>query len=339
MRYPGKERGEHLHEQAEAIERWSEFPERAHRGESAARMYEHLRGGPHGNQDEEEGPVVETVNPAYQPPPGTQEDIEALTADIGRTLAARARAEAERARAERVRDAAQAQGVQVRQTRDHVTEALAATREHQGQVQEHGQANERSAAQHQEGGGKVQDAGSRLAGVGTLEALLGGWTGFTGLVLRFSSVLPDRAVNAFQRMNNDSTQFMARLAHVKTGVVGQQAQQPARGAQIAQTGARIAGTGTRAQGTQEQFTQAAARGAELAQINQDHVATADADRAAAADAATRADTAATGLVQRRESLAAQMAAWAAAHRAARQQAIDETARRLEARGLRVTHRP
>jgi hypothetical protein len=334
MRYPGDERAAQLHERGEVLERWTRLPEGAHRGETAGKL---VRGG-HGEQ-QEEGPVVETVNPRYEPPPGTQADLDRLTGDIRSTLAARSRAEHEREHAERVRDAAQTQGQNVQQAREDVTDALSTSQAHQGVVQEHAQANARSAAQHGEGGAKVQDAGSRLVGVATLETLLAGWSGFTGVVLRFSSVLPDRAVNAFQRMNNDSTQFMAKLGHIKTEVAGQQGQQPARGAQITQTGERIATTGARAEGTHAQFLRAQERGAELAQVNRDHVATADQDRAQAADAATRADTAATGLVGQRQTLAADMAAWAARHRAARQEAIDEATRRLQARGLRVTRKP
>jgi hypothetical protein len=333
MRYPGEERGAEWHEQAERIEHATRLAEGTHRGEQGGAL---LHGGGH---DEEEGPVVETVNPHYTPPPGTQADIDRLTADIQRLRTARSQAEHERDHAQRVRDTAQAQSLTVQQARDDVTETVTANQGHQGAVQEHAQAHARSATQHEEGGAKVQDAGSRLAGTATLEALLAGWSGFTGTVLKFSSVLPDRAVHAFQQMNNDSTTFMARLAHIKTTVAGQQGQQPARGAQIAQTGDRITATGARAQDTQAQLTQAQQRGAQLAQVNQENITVAEQDRAQAADNATRADTAATGLAQQRETLAAQMAAWAAQHRAARQAAVDEATHRLEERGLRVTRRP
>jgi hypothetical protein len=332
MRYPGEERGAALHEQAERIEHATRLAEGMHRGEQGGAL---LRDEGH----EGEGPVVETVNPQYQAPPGTQEDLDRLTADIQRLRAARAQAEHERDHAERVRDAAQTQSLSVRQAQDDVAETLVANQGHQGAIQEHAQANTRSAASHEEGGAKVVDAGSRLAGTATLEALLAGWSGFTGTVLKFSSVLPDRAVHSFQQMNNDSTTFMARLAHIKTTVAGQQGQQPARGTQIAQTGSRIAATGAQAQNTQAQLTQAQQRGTQLAALNQEHIGTAEQDRVAAADSATRADTAATGLTQQRETLAAQMAAWAAQHRAARQAAIDEATRRMEARGLRVTRTP
>jgi len=335
MRYPGEERGAEWHEQAERIEHATRLAEGMHRGEQGGAL---LREGGH-HEEEDEGPVVETVNPHYEPPPGTQADIDRLSADIQRLRTARSRAERERDHAERVRDAAQAQAPAVQQARDDVTGTLTANQGHQGAIQEHGQANARSAAQHEEGGAKVQDAGAQLAGTATLEALLAGWSGFTGTVLRFSSVLPDRAVNAFQGMNNDSTTFMARLAHIKSAVASQQGQQPGRGAQIAQTGERITATGARAQGTQAQLTQAQQRGAQLAQVNQQNITVAEQDRTEAADNASRADTAATGLAQQRATLAAQMAAWAAQHRASRQAAVDEATRRLEGRGLRVTHKP
>ncbi len=343
MRYPGEERVAQLREQGEVLERLARLPEGAHRGEAGGKL---LSGGHHGEgghgeggEGGEGGPVVEMVNPRYEPPPGTQADLDRLTEDIRRTLAARQRAEQERDHAERVRDAARRQGLNITKAGTDVTQGLTATQTHEGTVQQHGQAHERSATSHQEGGAKVQDASSRLAGVATLETLLAGWSGFTGVVLKFSSVLPDRAVNAFQRMNNDSTQFMARLAHIKTEVAGQQGQQPVRGTQIAQTGQRIATTGTRAQGTHARFVQAQQQAAELTQVNQEHVTTAEQDRAQAAGQATQADAAATGLLERRQSLSAELAAWAARHRAARQQAVDEAARRLEERGLRVTRRP
>src|SRR5205814_7991500 len=245
-------------ERAEHGEGWFpkavELAEGAHRGESAGKLL---------SRDEDEGPVTERVYPTYEAPPGTHEDLERLTGDIHRTLAARARAEQDRDHAGRVADAARQQGLSVAQARDDIAGTLSATQAHQGAVQQHQQANERSAAQHQEGGAKVQDAGSRLAGVATLETLLTGWSGFTGVVLKFSSVLPDRAVNAFQKMNADSTQFMVKLAHIKGEVAAQQGEQPARGTQIAQTGARITTTGARADGTQAGLVRSQERGAEL----------------------------------------------------------------------------
>jgi len=130
-----------------------------------------------------------------------------------------------------------------------------------------------------------------------------------------------------------------KLAHIKGEVAGQQGDQPARGAVIAQTGARITATGAQADGTHAGLLQSQQRGAELAALNRDHVATAEQSQAAAAAQATQADATATGLQEQRQTLAAGMAAWAARHRAARKQAVDEAERRLTARGLRVTRRP
>jgi hypothetical protein len=336
--FPGAETAEGMHEQAEAMERAAALPEAMHTAETAAALYEQA-GEKEGHGEGEGGPIVESVNPAYPPPPGTHEDINQMTADLHRLLAARALARQREARAGQVFDAARQQGVRVARARENVGEGLAATQEHQGEIAEHEQANEQSQQQHTESGEKVQDAGSQLAGVATLETLLAGWSGFTGLVLRFDAILPDRAVNAFQKMNNDSNQFMLKLAHVKTGVAEQRGELPTRGAAITQTGERIAATGEQAQGTQATFTQAQQDGAELARINSQHQVFAARDQARAADNAGQADDAAANLQGERQTLAERLAAWAAAHRAAREEAIEETASRMEARGLRITRRP
>jgi hypothetical protein len=262
-----------------------------------------------------------------------------MTDDLRRLHTARAQADRRAARAEQVRDAAEAQAAQVRDARQGITESLSATQAHQAEVQQRTQAGERSAAEHEQGGAKVHGAAAQLAGVTTLEALLAGWSGFTGLVLRFSAVLPDRAVSAFDKMNADSTDFMARLAHVKAGVAEQEAQQPERGARIAQTGGRLTAVGQRAQETREQFSRAQQRSADLATTNQDHVAYAESERASAAQCVSQADEQIVSVDTGRQTLAQQMTAWATEHRAAREQAVEEAIRRMEQRGLRVTRRP
>ena len=125
---------------------------------------------------------------------------------------------------------------------------------------------------HQEGGSKTADAADQIAGIATLETLLSGWTGFTGLVLKFADVLPDSMVSGFQKMNDDGTKFMASLVKAKTGIQTQQAQQGPRGAEIAQTGARIQQTGAQAGATQGQFAQAQTGAAKLAEANQQQTA-------------------------------------------------------------------
>ena len=315
------------------------------RAQTAARLAEaeHRRrerggaqsGNPHTDRS---APVVESVDPAYQNPPGTKAQIEQFTRDIARLRAARAQASQREQRAGQVQQAAQAQGAQVQQAQQQVTDASGATQQHQTQVQQHQQANEQSSQQHQEGGAKVEDATSQLAGIATLETLLGGWSGFTGLVLRFQSVLPDSAVNAFRQMNRDSTTFMAKLVETKRGVAAQQSQQGPRGAEIAQQAGRIATTGTQAQATAEQLNQHQGQAARLTQVNQQNVAVAEADRTRAANNRDRADTSAATLEQRQQTLADQMAAWAAEHKEARRRAVEQTAQRLEARHLRVTRR-
>ncbi|MEV4313929.1 hypothetical protein [Actinocrispum sp. NPDC049592] len=336
QQYPGRDRALAMHETVEGLEHRTRLAERAHRGEQAGAIVDRAGGGA---EHESHAPVVESVNPAYQPPPGTHEQIEQMTRDIDRLLTARAQAEQRQARAQQVRTQAEAQGAQVSEAQQASAQALTATQAHQAQVQRREQLNQQRAQAHQEGGGHIQDSASQLAGIGTLETLLAGWTGFTGLVLDFSSVLPDSAVSAFHKMNTDSATFMAKLVQTRQGIAGHAAAQPGRGAEIAQAGQRLTTTSAQAEATEAQFTQSQQQAAQLAEANQRHVAAAEADRAEASANASRADTAATSLTERRDTLAAQMQAWATEHKAARDAAVEETVARMEARGMRVTHRP
>jgi hypothetical protein len=81
------------------------------------------------------------------------------------------------------------------------------------------------------------------------------------------------------------------------------------------------------------------RATELVRNNQEHLAHADAEQGRAADEAARAGSSAEELQSRCDTLALLMQAWAQAHAAADQEAIEQTVARMEARGLRVTHRP
>ncbi|MFC5644914.1 hypothetical protein [Kitasatospora cinereorecta] len=284
-------------------------------------------------------PVVESVDPHYQPPPGSREQLDRMTRDIDRLEGASRQASQRQAEARHVGQAAQAQTQQVQQTQQHIAEGTATTQGHQDQVREREQANQQRVQQHEQGGEHVDQASSQLAGIATLETLLAGWTGFTGVVLQFSDVMPDSAVNAFQGMNRDSRQFMARLVETRAAVSGQQAQRPAQGQEIARTGERIAGVGERATATQDRFAQAGQDGARLADENRRHLALATQDEQRAAAQAGRAGDSAAGLRERRDALQERMTAWAVQHREDRARAVDEAARGLEERGLRVTRRP
>ncbi|HET9658422.1 MAG TPA: hypothetical protein VFP72_23925, partial [Kineosporiaceae bacterium] len=359
---PGHEPHGLLHsvaEWGEAHERYLQLAEGGHHGSEAALHAiehgghgggSHGGGGPERDNGHRNGPeataeggepasVVETVNPNYPAPPGTQEQLDRMSQDIQVLLAGRARARARQAEASRVASSLQAQAEQINQAQAGIDETAQAASAHQGEVADTSKANTRSEQGHEKAGQDISGGASELTGVATLETLLAGWSGFTGLVLRFDALLPDRAVSAFRQMNDDSTRFMGKLVSTKEGITLQKSLQPSRGAAIAQAGQRIDATSEQAQSTQAGLTQSKERAADLVRNNQEHRAHADAEQEKASDEASRAESSAGELQSRHDTLAQQLQAWAQAHAAAREEAIAQTVARMEARGLRVTHRP
>jgi hypothetical protein len=132
---------------------------------------------------------------------------------------------------------------------------------------------------------------------------------------------------------------MVQLVKSKSGVAEHEAQHPGRGAAIANDGNRIGATNTLADGTQGTFTTAQDQAGEVTKASQQHEAEAQSKGQTAAANASKADEAATTLTAERDTLAARLAEWAAAHKAAREEAIKETVARMQARGLQVTHVP
>jgi hypothetical protein len=335
--------------------------EKAHRGETAAGIYEHAKekgeggaggsgeggaakGAAHGGDGGKgEGgakkPLVETVNPKYKSPPGTKEQIAALEKDIEKVLAVRAAAEAKAAKAGAVGTKLQAQKGQITAVQKGADKGVSATEAHKGIVERKDAKNKEREKSHEEGGSKTEDAANQLAGIGTLETLLAGWTGFTSLVLKFQDVLPGGMVSSFQKMNADGAKFMASLVKTKAGIEAQKAQHGPRGVEIAATGAKIGAIKGQAGATGAQFQQAVAGGQKMQQMNAKDTALVAAKKAKNQKDAARADDGATKLKDKKNTLAAQMEAWAAEHKAARAKAVEETAKKLEATGAKVTKKP
>jgi hypothetical protein len=336
--------------------------EKAHRGETAAGIYEHAKekgeggagggegaggaskGAAHGGDGGKgEGgakkPLVETVNPKYKSPPGTKEQIAALEKDIEKVLAVRAAAEAKAAKAGAVGAKLQAQKGQITAVQKGAEKGVSATEAHKAVVERKDAKNKEREKSHQEGGSKTEDAANQLAGIATLETLLAGWTGFTSLVLKFADVLPGGMVSSFQKMNSDGAKFMASLVKTKAGIEAQKVQHGPRGVEIAATGAKIGAIKGQAGATGAQFTQAVAGGQKMQEMNAKDSAFVAAKKAKNQKDAARADDGASKLKNKKDTLAAQMEAWASEHKAARAKAVDETAKKLEATGAKVTKKP
>jgi hypothetical protein len=284
-------------------------------------------------------PIVEAVNPNYKSPPGTKEQLAQLDKDIEKVLAVRAAAEARHAQADATHEKLQAQKGQITVAQKGVQQGQSATEAHDAMIKRKQEANTQREAKQKEGEGHTSDAASQIAGIATLETLLSGWAGFTGLVLKFSDVLPGGVVSSFQSMNSDATKFMQSLVKTRSGLEGQKAQQPGQAAEIASAKGAIAATGTQAAATKGQFTQAQTGAAQLAAANEQQTSFVAAKKAKAAQDAAQASEGAGKLQAKKTTLAAQVEAWAQEHKAARMKAIEETVKKVEATGAKVTKKP
>jgi hypothetical protein len=111
---------------------------------------------------------------------------------------------------------------------------------------------------------------------------------------------------------------------------------PLRQQELQSDNARIQASGQEGQAAQADLQQSQAGAEAFASANQAKVQEATAGKAQAAGEKTRLDSLAQQKEQKGTTLAEQLQAWATDHKAARQQAIEETKQKLQAEGKIVT---
>lgn len=277
---------------------------------------------------------VERVNPDYPSPPGTPAQITAVQNEIMNLLAVRAAAERE-AEAQRGRaDQCEANQGPIQQTIDDTRSGISAVRAHDAAVQRREAVNQEQQQRQQESQGLVAGYPSRATGLTALSVPLAAWEGFTSL----ASHLPGDAGAKMMQMNQEARQMQDAFAQMGAEMLGIESGGPAREGELQNDQSRLETTGQQAQVSDQDLNTSSRGAAGLQQSNE--AALAEANRREEA-ATGRADECTEGVAereQRAESLAEQMRAWAAAHAAARQQAIAATEQRLASEGRVVVSR-
>jgi len=279
---------------------------------------------------------VEPVNPDYERPPGTPEDLARMRGEIGALLVSRtqADADAEAARADRAETARRAQ--QLQSVASGVDDLGRRTDQQRGDVASTAQANQQQQNRQEEAGTAIGASASRLTGLATLELLLGGWAAVAGGIGAAISLVSDDGAAKMYKLSGDATRFMEQLAQAKMMVSGQGAQHPLQMGRLGGDATAIGAEGERATGTAASVSQSRQQVTALGTQNaQDTAAAADAEQRARQDAVD-ADSAADDVQARHDQLAADLEAWAQRHREQRQQAVAATRARLEAEGWVVT---
>jgi hypothetical protein len=281
-------------------------------------------------------PRVEPVNPDYERPPGSTEELARMRSEIASLMVSRAQADAdaEAARADQAETAQRAQ--QLMSVSQGVDDLGRRTDEQRGEVASTEQANRQQRNRQEEAGTALGASASRLAGLATLEVLLGAWAAVAAKSGAVVSLVSDDGAAKMFKLSAEAGRFMSQLAQAKMLVSGQNQQQPMQMGRLANDASAIGSEATRTAATGGTVAQSRQQVTALnAQNTQDTAAAVGAERRAQQDSSD-ADSAANDVQSRHDKLAADLEAWAQRHREQRRQAIAQTRARLEAEGWVVT---
>ena len=271
---------------------------------------------------------VERVNPAYPEPPGTPAQLEAIQHEISQLLASRAQAEQEAAHQDGRVQQCEANEGPILQTLDDTTQGISAVQAHEQSVAAHDAANQAQQQRQQESQGLVAGYPSKATGLAVLAVPLAAWQGFTSL----ASHLPGDAGTKMLQMNDDANKMQSAFLDMGSQMAGVDGAQPARQAELQGDSSRLGATASQAVTSGEDLHTAQAGAQAVRQGNNQAQTEAEQLRDNATQQGQQLESAAKQKQEKAKSLSEQMQAWAAAHKAARQQAIEATEKRLRAEG-------
>jgi Domain of unknown function (DUF4157) len=274
---------------------------------------------------------VERVSPQYSNPPGTPQQLAAIQLEIENLLAARAMAEQASQQMSQQEAHHQAQQHPIRQAVQDAGAALSASQAHQQAVARHEQTNQAQQQRQQEAQTLVSGYPSRAAGIAVLTVPLTIFRGFTSL----GSHLPGSAGQKMSQMNQDSQRLQSDFAQMAVNMATQSDAQPARQQELQNDAARLQATNQQTTTTQENFQTAQSGAQNMQQSNETTLAQAQAARTEADNQQSDLTQAADRKQQQAQMLSQELQAWASAHKAARQAAINETQKRLRRQGYIV----
>jgi hypothetical protein len=285
-----------------------------------------------------DAPITERVNPPYQPPPGTPDQIVSLRNQVVDTLAARAQQEEFAGLMSRQEQNHKANQKPLGDMKAKTDEAITATEAHKRAVAHRDEANQRKLDQEKEAEGKLTDYDTKAGELLALKLPLKGVQKFTGL----AAALPDdpqgvlRFKNGMLKMSKDSSNFIAKLDQIDKTVADQKAGAGDRQVAAKADGNLLNQTKDKAGASKDSLTSAKDTTADVDTANTDRMDQAKSEKTAAQNAAGALDKQAKDKTQQADSLAAAMQAWANQHRKTRLDALAQTRKRLEAQGWRVT---
>jgi hypothetical protein len=278
------------------------------------------------------------VNPNYTAPPCEPQEIVNIQNEILRTLDAQAHAEqlasdmaAQKAHHEANKDP-------LKNMDKQTDNAISATEAHKNAVDRRTEANQRKQDSEKDAGGALSDYSNRAAKLAMLTGPLRAFTRFTSLAYG----LPDSPVevlkvkNGILKMNSDARRFLGQLEQVDKTVTAQKDSQADREKQAQADHGTLQKVGQEAKKSDETFDKTKQKTGDL---NSDNKAKLDEASSNKQQADQSSDMLAKHAQQKKtqaQSMAAALQDWAQAHAQARSNAIEQTKKRLQAKGYKIT---
>jgi hypothetical protein len=281
-------------------------------------------------------PVVEHVNPAYAPPPGSPQEVIDIQNQMLATID-------ERAHAENVAKAANAQ-VKHHQANEKpleslqtgTGEALSATKAHQEMVARRAKANEEKKANEGKVGTALGEYPQQAGKLTTLTTAMRGFQRFTGLAysLPDSPSILARAKGSLLRTSAGCKKFVTKLEEIDGAVKEQETAQGPREEGIAADARTIATVETESKTSNNTLQDTKTAAENVATDNTAKREEADKLKADATRTGASLGARAEGEKLQSQSLAAALDAWAQGHRQARLDALAVTKKRMEGQGYK-----
>jgi hypothetical protein len=284
------------------------------------------------------GPVTERVNPAYPTPPGTPEQIVSLRNQVIDTLAVRAQQEQYARLMAKQEKHHQSNEKPLSDMTEKTEQAISATDAHKNAVAHREEANNRKAEEEQKAGDKLEDFTARSAELKALKLPLTGVQKFAGL----ASVLPDDPdglrsfKNGMLKMSSDARKFIGKLDEVQQTIDTQKAESEKRKAGVTADKDALNHTDRKADTSKQSLDSAKQTTTDLTSANTERLDQAKSEKADATKTAGTLDAQAKQKQQQADSLAVALQFWGQQHRKARLDGIEQTRKRLEGQGWRVT---
>jgi hypothetical protein len=294
-----------------------------------------------GEHREEADAHVERVNPDYERPPGSPADLADMRAEIAHMRAAERLAEADVATADAHQAETTKRAGQIEQVTGTVEAAKEATKTQQGDVAATAGANAGQQERQEQAGTDLSTSASRMAGLGTLEVLLGGWAtaaGATAGIFYLIGNVIDSANSAGDKCGAsaaDALKFMEKLTEAKMLVGGEAAKSPTEMGRLNQEKAALDAEKERAAATEGELVTARTGVDSAAEQNASDAANAAECRADGSTDAAEAAAAAEDRQAQHDQLQSDLQAWAERHAQQRADAVQATADRLTEEGYIV----